>query len=93
MTQGGGQFKSRGFGLIEVLLSGALAAILLATALPAWHDMLSRQRLKQLAQEVKDDLMLARSESRRLNSVVRVGFSSNELGTCYVLYRGPQGDC
>jgi len=82
-----------GFGLISALVSSAILAVLLAAALPSWHSMVNRQRLKLLAQEVKDDLLLARSESRRLNAIVRMAFHSTELGTCYVVYRGPPGDC
>lgn len=52
-----------GFTLIELMVTVALMAVLLALAVPSFRDLLAAQRVRATAFSMVSDLVLARSEA------------------------------
>ena len=61
---------SLGFTLIELLVSVSIMAILLAQAVPSMSKYIAISRLRQSANDLFDDLSVARSEALKRNSRV-----------------------
>ncbi|WP_410499946.1 Tfp pilus assembly protein FimT/FimU [Chitinibacter sp. S2-10] len=59
---------SKGFTLIELMITIAIMAIILAIAAPSFSQMLEKERLKTAASSVAEDLVFARNEAIRLNA-------------------------
>jgi len=80
---------ARGFTLIELMVTIAIAAILLAVVVPSFSDLLARRRLEGMANELSADLQYARTEavSRRLP----VRLSTLVGGTGYTVVADPTG--
>ena len=66
-----------GFTLIEMMIVIAIAAILLAAAVPSFTDLIIRQRLQAEGSALMADLALARSEAVRQSTTVTVCASAN----------------
>jgi len=66
--------RTAGFTLIELLVTLTVAAILLAVAVPSFHNMMLNSRLSTSANAVANALSLARSEAVKRNQ--QVNFSS-----------------
>ena len=66
------KLRQPGFTLIELMVTVAIAAILLAISVPSFNDMLARQRLEGAMNELVADLGYAATEavSRNLNVAV-----------------------
>lgn len=86
---------SHGFTLIELVLTLAVAALLAVAAAPPALDLLDRQRLRGAAENIYSDLLLARSESLRLNAPVSVTFRSDPTDGrwCYAMSDAGPCDC
>jgi type IV fimbrial biogenesis protein FimT len=84
-----------GFTLIEAMLTLAVLAVLTVSATPALLATLDRQRLRGAAENLRGDLMLARSESLRLNLPVSVSFQIDAANGrwCYALNDAGPCDC
>lgn len=74
--------KVRGLTLMELMVTVAIMAILVALAVPSFNAFLAKGRLSGAAEGLAQDLQLAKSEAIRGNTSVRTTFS---LGTawCY----------
>lgn len=81
--------KIPGFTLIELMVTIAIAAVLLALAAPSFHDFILLQRLKGVSSQMVTDMQFARSEAAAKNALVRVRFSDDPVKTCYVVYTSP----
>lgn len=55
--------QNQGFTLTEAIIVVAIVGILAAIAVPSYQDMLERNRLKQAAESLADDLKFARTEA------------------------------
>lgn len=62
--------KSRGFGLLELVVAMAIMGILITIALPAMDSMLLSGRLRSYSNELLASVYLARSEAIKTNAVV-----------------------
>ncbi|MDP1534073.1 MAG: GspH/FimT family pseudopilin [Rubrivivax sp.] len=79
----------RGFTLIEVLIVGAVVAIIAVIAAPSLRDFILIQRLKSINAQLVTDLQYARSEAVARNTLVRINFLSSAAMTCYTIYVSP----
>lgn len=66
-----------GFTLIELMVTLAVAAVLMAIAIPSFTSIINSSRLTSTANELVSSLQLARSEALRRNTRVRVCRSVN----------------
>ena len=80
--------QATGVTLVELMVTLAIAAVLLAIALPSMRDFVARKRLEGIAQELVTDLRLLKSHQiqNRPNTGTAIGFGSNDQKTCYILY-------
>lgn len=72
-----------GFTLVEMMITIAVAAIILAVAVPSFSRSFERQRLRGAAETMLAGVELARSESVKRNQNIRVAF--NRTALCYGL--------
>ena len=72
-----GSAAARGFTLIEMMATVAVAGIVTTTAVPSLHGWADQQRLKGIAGELSSDLQHARAEALLRNEGVRVTFVGN----------------
>jgi type IV fimbrial biogenesis protein FimT len=63
---------ARGFTLTEVMVTLAVLVILVALAIPSFHEMLLTQRVKLASFELLASLVLARSEAIARNTTVTI---------------------
>ncbi len=77
-----------GVTLVELMVTLAIVAVLLAVALPSMRDFVARKRLEGIAQELVTDLRLLKSHQiqNRPNTGTAIWFGQNDQKTCYNLY-------
>jgi prepilin-type N-terminal cleavage/methylation domain-containing protein len=77
-----------GLTLVELLVTLAILAVLLAIALPSMREFIARKRLEGIAQELVTDLRLLKSHQiqNRPNTGTAIGFGTNDQKTCYILF-------
>ncbi|MFP5344533.1 MAG: GspH/FimT family pseudopilin, partial [Gammaproteobacteria bacterium] len=83
--------KFKGFTLVELMVSVAVLAILLAIGIPAFQSTLDKRRLTGAAEQLYADLQFARSEAIRQNKRVTVYFNASTW--CYGMDVEPSSDC
>lgn len=66
----GGRDRAAGFTLVELMITLAVAAVVLAIAVPNFTGLVNASRLTSQANELVTGLQLARSEAVRLNRQV-----------------------
>ncbi len=69
--------KSRGFSLVEAMLVVAIIGVLVAMAVPSYHDMIERNRLKQAIETLKSDLQWMRTETIKKSCSLRASFTNS----------------
>lgn len=89
---------SRGFTIVELMISLTIAAVLLGIALPAFNNFIAQQRLTTYTSDMVAAIAYARSEAARLGGVVSVqalvtGNNGNEWGGGYCVIAGNPGSC
>lgn len=82
----------QGFTLVEAMLTLAVAAILLALALPSWGDFAARHRLVAAGETLAGDLALARHEAVQRGTPVYVVPRAG-AAWCYAISTDPGCDC
>jgi len=91
----------QGLSLIELLMILSVAAILAATAVPAFYNLIGKQRLKGAAETLFSDLQFARFTAIKKNTPIGITFQTSQAASdwCYGLSdSGPcrcnqAGDC
>ena len=67
--------RSPGLTLMELMVTVAIMAILVALVVPSFNAFLAKGRLSGAAEALAQDMQLARSEALRLNDSVTISFS------------------
>ena len=89
--------RSRGFTLVEMVVTLAVLVILSVVALPPLQAFAARNRIQALSSDFVSSLVLARTEAARAGLQVLVlpaagGVTGNEFGQGWNLYRDNNGD-
>jgi type IV fimbrial biogenesis protein FimT len=84
-----------GFTLVEMMTTIAVAAILVAMAVPSFAGLAERNRLRNVAERLRSDVNLARTEALRRDRNVTLSFTRSGDGTtwCYGLTTAANCDC
>ena len=86
-----------GFTMIELMVTLAIAALVITLAAPSFRRMIEMQRLRSITSQLVTDLQFARSEAVQRNTLVRLDFERNADMTCYTIYTAtvedPRCDC
>jgi type IV fimbrial biogenesis protein FimT len=92
-----GRSASSGFTIVELMVSLAVAAILIGFALPAFNDFIAQRTMTARANDFVLAISYARSEAARLNGAVSVQAvnpeADNEWGGGYCVVAGNPGNC
>lgn len=84
----------RGFTLLELMATVAIAAIVTTVAVPAVHGWLEQQRLAGVAGELSRDLRQARADALMRAEGVRFTLQQDDHGqACYLLHTGGAAEC
>ena len=78
---------TRGFTMIELMVTLAIAAVLLTLVAPSFTDQLARRRLEGAATELSTDLQFTRSLA--VSSSASAALTTNAGGTGYEITPGP----
>lgn len=77
----------QGMTLIELLLSVAIVAVLMAVAVPSMYEFIMRKKVEGAADELLTDLRYARSMVVKSNRRANIKFSTTKTEeTCYVVF-------
>jgi prepilin-type N-terminal cleavage/methylation domain-containing protein len=74
--------RANGLTLMELMVTVAILAILVALAMPSFNTFVARGRLSGAAEALAQDLQLAKSEALRRNADVTISFSDG-AAWCY----------
>lgn len=85
--------RRAGLSLIEVLASLTVTLVAIGSAAPGFESLRERRHLEGVAAQLETDLMFTRSEAVAQNRTLRVSFSRNTAGSCYVVHNGPANAC
>lgn len=75
--------SSSGFSAVEMVVTMAVLAILLAVAVPSFQDTLEKRRLIGAVEQLYSDMQFARMEAIRLGRNVSVVFKKSTTPWCY----------
>lgn len=81
-----------GFTLLELSIAVAIAVVLAAAGVPSYADLVARQRLQGVVENLRADIALARREASARAVPVHIGFLPGN-DWCYVLSTGTTTDC
>lgn len=85
---------ARGFTLIEMVATVAVAGVVMTAAVPALGGWVDQQRLKGAASELASDLQFARSEAVLRNQGVRITLGGDtNAAACYIVHTGAADTC
>jgi type IV fimbrial biogenesis protein FimT len=74
--------RRRGFTIVELLISLAVLAIMLALGAPSFAEWLQNQQIRVATEAVLNGLQVARAEAVRRNTPVRFQFVSDFTASC-----------
>lgn len=82
--------------MVELLVAVVIMGVVLTLAVPAFNDLIARERLRGTNAQLLADLKYARSEAVQRNQAVGFNFRSSSAMTCYAIYEAQAGgecDC
>jgi prepilin-type N-terminal cleavage/methylation domain-containing protein len=85
--------QNDGFTLIELMITLAVLAIIIAIAAPAFSGLMERRQLQGAGEKLFADLMFAKTEAIKRNTPIRVSFTGNGATWCYGLAVNAACDC
>jgi type IV fimbrial biogenesis protein FimT len=74
---------NEGFTLLELIVTVAVIAIIVAVGIPSFQALIDRNRLRAVTEGLFVDLNYARSESIKQNRIVAVYLNSTSTSWCY----------
>lgn len=75
-----------GVTLVELMVTLAIMAVLVAVALPSMRDFVARKRLEGVSQELVTDLRLLKSQQMMKGKMAVIRFGATSEQTCYAMY-------
>ncbi len=85
--------NSRGFTLVELMVTLSVLAIVLAVGVPSFTEMLDKNRVKAASLALYDDIQFARSAAIRNSSEVYVSFTGSGATWCWGISEGATCSC
>lgn len=91
-----------GFSLIELMITLAMLALLLALGMPGMSEWIKNTKIRTTAEAIQNGLQLARGEAVRRNALIRFQLTDTVLNGCslsttgtnwIVSYDNPEGIC
>lgn len=76
-----GRVRHGGFTAVELMVTLAVVAVLVALAAPAFQNLIATQRIKSVASALNESLWVARSEALKRNDKVSFSFPNSGGGT------------
>ncbi|MEJ8810212.1 GspH/FimT family pseudopilin [Variovorax ureilyticus] len=76
-----GRARHGGFTAVELMVTLAVVAVLVALAAPAFQNLIATQRIKSVASALNESLWVARSEALKRNDKVSFRFVNSGGGT------------
>jgi len=91
-------YRSRGFTIVEIMVTLAVAAVLIGLALPAYNGFIAQRRLTSQVNDFMVAVQYARSEATKQGATVSVQSlddtdGGNEWGKGYCVVVGTPGNC
>ena len=83
--------RRRGVTLIELMVTLAILAILMAITVPSMQQLIARKRVAGVAAELASDIRYVRSLGVQTANPVQIDFGANAVATCYSLSSDPFG--
>ncbi len=83
MTRPRNPGHDNGLTLVELMVTLAIVAILLAIAVPSMQQLIARKRVEGVANELASDIRYLRSVQSQRSRAVRIIFAANK--TCYTM--------
>ena len=74
--------NARGFSLIELMVTVAIAGVLLAVAGPSFSNWIQNTRIRNAAQDIYSGIQRAKAEAVQRNVQVRFQLTNNLSGSC-----------
>ena len=87
----GASTRPQGITLIELMVTLAILAILLAIAVPSMQQLIARKRVAGVASELASDIRYLRSMGVQTATLVQIDFGASAAATCYALSTDPFG--
>lgn len=84
-TTPGWNVRSRGFTLVELMITIVVTAIALALAVPSWENLVQKRQVTSAAEEIASFLMHSQSQAIKANQQVTVTVKRNAGGTSWCL--------
>ena len=87
--------NTAGLTLVELIIVISVTVILLTIVVPAFGDLVERNRLKAATETLYSDLQFAKTEAIKRNKRIRVNFKTSNAGAtwCYGMKEDAGCDC
>ena len=86
--------RSKGLSAVELMISLAISALLMGSAVPMLKDLCNGQALRATAALLETDIQFARSQAMASGQPLRLSLQSvNGAESCYVIHTGAANAC